>query len=182
MPSVPVPRLSVTSDDITTLDVDAIVNAANSSLMGGGGVDGAIHRAGGPTILDACKAIVAAQGPCAPGDAVVTDAGELPAGLVIHAVGPIWDPGEEEAMKETLASCYRRCLQLGLEHGVRSIAFPNVSTGVYRFPKRLAAAVALDAVVEWLESTPDHQYTDIVFACFDDENRQLYEMLLARPG
>lgn len=147
--------------------------------MGGGGVDGAIHRAGGPTILAACQAIVAAQGPCAPGDAVVTDAGELPAGLVIHTVGPIWDPDEQEAMKKTLASCYRRCLQLGLEHGVRTIAFPNISTGVYRFPKPLAAAVTLDTVIDWLETTPDHGYTDILFACFDDENRDLYEMLLA---
>ena len=112
---------------------------------------------------------------------MVTDAGELPAGLVIHAVGPIWDPNEEEAMKETLASCYRRCLQLGMEHGVRSIAFPNISTGVYRFPKPLAASVTLDAVIGWLESTPDHRYTDILFACFDDENRELYEMLLASP-
>lgn len=182
MPSVPSPRLSVTADDITTLAVDAIVNAANSSLTGGGGVDGAIHRAGGPSILAACKAIVAAQGPCRPGNAVVTDAGELPAGLVIHAVGPIWNPDEQDAMKETLASCYRRCLQLGMEHGVRTIAFPNISTGVYRFPKRLAAAVALDAVVDWLESTPGHRYTDILFACFDDENRQLYESMLPPQG
>jgi len=173
-----VPRLSVTSDDITTLAVDAIVNAANSSLQGGGGVDGAIHRAGGPAILSACRAIVAAQGPCRPGDAVVTDAGELPAGLVIHTVGPVWNPGDDEAMKATLASCYRRSLQLGMEHGVRSIAFPNISTGVYRFPKPLAAAVTLDAVIEWLESTPEHRYTDILFACFDDENRNLYETLL----
>lgn len=173
------PTLSATSADITTLAVDAIVNAANSSLMGGGGVDGAIHRAGGPSILAACRAIVAAQGPCSPGDAVVTDAGELPAGLVIHTVGPVWDPAREEAMKSTLASCYRRSLQLGREHGVRSIAFPNISTGVYRFPKPLAASVALDAVIDWLESTPDHRYAEILFACFDEENRRLYEMLLA---
>lgn len=176
-----VPRLSVTSDDITTLAVDAIVNAANSSLMGGGGVDGAIHRAGGPAILADCREIVAAQGPCPPGEAVVTGAGELPAGLVIHTVGPVWDPGDEEAGKATLASCYRRCLQLGLEHGVRSIAFPNISTGVYRFPKPLAAAVALDTVIDWLESTPDQSYADILFACFDDENRDLYEMLVVEP-
>ena len=147
--------------------------------MGGGGVDGAIHRAGGPAILADCKAIVAAQGPCPPGEAVVTGAGELPAGLVIHTVGPIWEPNQEEAMKHTLASCYRRCLQLGMEHGVRTIAFPNISTGVYRFPKPLAAAVALEAVVDWLEATSDHEYTGILFVCFDDENRRLYEVLLA---
>lgn len=171
-------RLAVSTDDITELAVEAIVNAANSSLMGGGGVDGAIHRAGGPAILADCKAIVAAQGPCAPGDAVVTGAGELPAGLVIHTVGPIWEPSQEATMKATLASCYRRSLQLGMEHGVHTIAFPNISTGVYRFPKPLAAAVTLEAVVDWLESTPDHQYTDILFVCFDDENRRLYDMLL----
>ncbi len=178
MGSNPTTRLAVTADDITTLAVDAIVNAANSSLMGGGGVDGAIHRAGGPAILEDCKAIVAAQGPCAPGNAVVTGAGELPAGLVIHTVGPIWDADDEPTMKATLASCYRRSLQLGMEHGARSIAFPNISTGVYRFPKPLAAAVTLDTVVEWLESTPQHRYTDILFACFDAENRELYELLL----
>ena len=173
------PRLSVTSDDITTLAVDAIVNAANASLMGGGGVDGAIHRVGGPTILEDCKAIVKVRGSCPPGDAVVTGAGELPAGLVIHTVGPIWDPSDEISMKETLASCYRRSLQLGMEHGVRSIAFPNISTGVYRFPKPLAATVTLDAVVGWLESTPDNRYSDILFACFDEDNRALYDLLLA---
>jgi len=171
--------LSVTSDDITTIVVDAIVNAANSSLMGGGGVDGAIHRAGGPTILAACKEIVASHGPCEPGDAVVTDAGELPAGLVIHTVGPIWEAANEEAMKSTLASCYRRSLQLGMEHGARSVAFPNISTGVYRFPKPLAASVALESVVDWLEMTPTHCYTEILFACFDDENRNLYDILLS---
>ncbi len=179
MDGVSGPTLSVTADDITTLAVDAIVNAANSSLMGGGGVDGAIHRAGGPTILADCQAIVAAQGQCAPGDAVVTTAGELPAGLVIHTVGPVWDPVREEAMKSTLASCYRRSLQLGMEHGARSIAFPNISTGVYRFPKPLAASVALDAVIDWLESTPDHPYVVVLFACFDEENRKLYEILLS---
>lgn len=179
MVSVRAPILSVTSDDITTLAVDAIVNAANSQLAGGGGVDGAIHRVGGPAILDDCQAIVAAQGPCAPGDAVVTRAGELPAGLVIHTVGPIWDADREDSMKVVLASCYRRSLQLGREHGARSIAFPNISTGVYRFPKPLAAAVALESVIDWLEETPDHRYTDILFACFDTENRELYEMLLA---
>ncbi len=182
MGSVQATSLSVTSDDITTLAIDAIVNAANSSLMGGGGVDGAIHRAGGPAILADCRAIVAAQGECRPGDAVVTGAGELPAGLVIHTVGPIWDETRSEEMKATLASCYRRSLQLGCEHGARTIAFPNISTGVYRFPKQLAAAVALDAVVQWLEHNPGHQYTGVLFACFDAENREIYNLALTSPG
>ncbi len=178
----PATRLGVSSDDITTLAVGAVVNAANSSLLGGGGVDGAIHRAGGPAILADCRAIVAAQGPCPPGEAVATGAGELPAGIVIHAVGPIWDQGQEPMMRATLASCYQRSLQIGMEHGVRSIAFPNISTGAYGFPKPLAAAVALEAVVDWLETNPAHQYQSILFVCFDDENRRLYEMLLAERG
>lgn len=160
--------------------VGAIVNAANSSLLGGGGVDGAIHEAGGPQILADCRAIVAAQGPCAPGDAVVTGAGELPAGLVIHTVGPIWTAHQADAHNDTLASCYRRSLELGREHGVRTIAFPNISTGAYRFPKAAAAAVALDTVVEWIEDNPGHGYTEIFFVCFDDENASIYELLLDR--
>lgn len=171
--------LSIFDGDITTLAVDVIVNAANSSLLGGGGVDGAIHAAGGPSILAACKEIVAASGPCPPGQAVVTEAGELPAGLVIHTVGPIWDESREGAMTSTLASCYERSLHLGHQHGARTIAFPNISTGVYRFPKPLAATVALEAVVEWLDGNPTSRYTKITFACYDEENRNLYRRLLA---
>lgn len=171
-------KLSIFDGDITTLSVGAIVNAANSSLMGGGGVDGAIHRAGGPAILEDCKEIVARQGPCLPGNAVVTEAGELPAGLVIHTVGPVWTGDDPERHKATLASCYQRSLQLGREHGVRSIAFPNISTGVFHFPKPLAATVALTAVVDWLETNPSHRYEEIVFACFDEENQKIYQVLL----
>jgi O-acetyl-ADP-ribose deacetylase (regulator of RNase III) len=173
-----VTTLRVFSGDITTLAVGAIVNAANSSLLGGGGVDGAIHAAGGPAILADCKEIVASRGPCPPGDAVVTGAGELPAGLVIHTVGPIWSDGQGDEHKETLASCYRRSLELGCDHGVQTIAFPNISTGVYGFPKPLAASVAIDAVIGWIDDNPAHDYHEIIFACFDEENRSIYEALL----
>lgn len=176
-------ELCVLQGDITTLAVGAIVNAANSSLMGGGGVDGAIHRAGGPSILEACKAIVAAQGPCPAGDAVVTGAGELPAGIVIHTVGPIWteqEAIEHEAVEHdlTLASCYRQSLMLATKHNAREIAFPNISTGVYRFPKPRAARVAINATIDWLEQHPDNAIDQITFVCFDDENFELYRALL----
>ncbi len=171
-------ELSVQLGDITTLAVGAIVNAANSSLMGGGGVDGAIHRAGGPSILQDCKDIVAAQGPCSPGQAVTTGAGELPAGLVIHTVGPIWSEGSADEHDETLASCYEQSLQLAAKHGVRDVAFPNISTGVYGFPKARAANVAINATIDWLEHNPDHPLGRIIFVCFDNENYDLYRALI----
>jgi O-acetyl-ADP-ribose deacetylase (regulator of RNase III) len=173
-------ELSVLRGDITTLPVGAIVNAANSSLMGGGGVDGAIHQAGGPSILEACRDIVAAQGPCPPGQAVVTGAGELPAGLVIHTVGPVWtgEQAEADGHDRTLASCYQQSLMLATKHGVRDIAFPNISTGVYHFPKARAANVAINATIDWLEDNPDHSLKRIVFVCFDDENFGLYQALI----
>lgn len=175
-------KLSVHLGDITAMPVGAIVNAANSSLMGGGGVDGAIHRAGGPAILQDCRDIVAAQGPCNPGQAVITGAGELPAGLVIHTVGPVWseDSDEEQAERhdETLAFCYQRSLQLAAKHGVRDVAFPNISTGVYRFPKLRAANVAINATIDWLEHNPSHPLNEIIFVCFDNENFEIYSALL----
>lgn len=170
--------LSVLKGDITEVPFGAIVNAANSSLMGGGGVDGAIHRAGGPSILEDCKAIVANRGQCAPGDAVVTRAGELPAGVVIHTVGPIWTPDTPDAHDSTLASCYQRSLQLAADHNLRDIAFPNISTGVYHFPKARAARVAINATIDWLEQTEKHSIETIAFVCFDEENHQLYTALL----
>jgi O-acetyl-ADP-ribose deacetylase (regulator of RNase III) len=173
-------RLSVVLADITTLEVDAIVNAANSSLMGGGGVDGAIHAVGGPAILDACRRVVASRGPCQPGDAVATVAGELPAGLVFHTVGPIWTDDRAEEHDRTLASCYRSCLDLGREHMSRSIAFPNISTGVYGFPKARAARVAVDATVDWLEGADDHAVDEIVFCCFGEDNLALYRAMFDR--
>jgi O-acetyl-ADP-ribose deacetylase len=131
--------------DITRETTDAVVNAANSSLMGGGGVDGAIHRAGGPAILAECKTIRAGQGPLAPGQAVITTGGRLPCRHVIHTVGPIWHGGGQ-GEPDILASCYRECLRLAAAHGLRSIAFPSISTGAFGYPIELAAPQALAAV------------------------------------
>ena len=156
--------------DITRVSVDAIVNAANSSLMGGGGVDGAIHRAGGPTILEACRKIVARQGGCKTGEAVITTAGNLPARYVIHTVGPVWNGGQANEMK-LLADCYQNSLKLAVENKCKSIAFPNISTGIYRFPKKEAATIAVDAVFDFLKGSDDIQH--VYFVCFDDENFEL---------
>ncbi len=171
--------LKVQRGDITALPVGAIVNAANSSLMGGGGVDGAIHRVGGPSILEDCKAIIEAQGPCLPGQAVVTGAGELPSGIVIHTVGPIWDEAGADEHDRTLASCYHQSLHLAAKHGVREVAFPNISTGVYGFPKARAANVAINATVDWIEQDHEHEVEQVIFVCFDDENLELYQSVLA---
>lgn len=160
-------RIIVIKGDITKVPADAIVNAANSSLMGGGGVDGAIHRAGGPAILEACKEIVARQGGCKTGEAVITTAGKLPAIYVIHTVGPVWNGGGY-GEKELLANCYRNSLQLAVEYECKSIAFPNISTGVYHFPKEMAAQIAVQTVTDFLiHNTSVEQ---VLFVCFDDEN------------
>ncbi len=160
-------KLQVIKADITKVEADAIVNAANSSLLGGGGVDGAIHRSGGPAILDACKKIVAVQGGCKTGAAVITTAGNLPALYVIHTVGPIWNGGTNKE-KELLAACYTNSLQLAIENGCRIVAFPNISTGVYRFPKDEAAAIAVKTTAHFLEGVT--ALDKIIFVCFDDEN------------
>jgi O-acetyl-ADP-ribose deacetylase (regulator of RNase III) len=167
--------------DITALDVDAIVNAANSSLMGGGGVDGAIHRAAGPALLSECMNIArerrAAGEPeaCPAGEAVMTGAGKLPCKKVIHTVGPVWYGGGR-GEPELLASCYRKSLLLAEAAGLESVAFPNVSTGVYGYPKDRAAAAAVEAVRKTLSETPGIQR--VVFVCFDRENFSLYKALL----
>ena len=152
--------------------MDAIVNAANSSLMGGGGVDGAIHRSGGPAILEECRRIVARQGSCKTGEAVITTAGRLPAKHVIHTVGPVWRGGQyQEEM--LLGNCYRNSLRLALDHQLTSIAFPNISTGVYGYPKSEAADVAINQTILFLRDlTPSIQVT---FVCFDEENFLLYQ-------
>lgn len=159
--------MEIIRGDITKVDVDAIVNAANSSLMGGGGVDGAIHAAGGPEILEACRKIVATQGKCDVGKAVITTAGKLPAQYVIHTVGPVWKGGTvNEAGK--LADCYRNSLKVAVENGCKSIAFPNISTGVYGYPKQQAAQIAISSVAEFLSGT--NRIAQVVFVCFDHEN------------
>lgn len=164
-------RINVLKGDITKIKVDAIVNAANNSLLGGGGVDGAIHRAGGPKILDECIII----GGCNTGQAVITTAGELQAKYVIHTVGPIWHGGNSNE-NELLKKCYQNSLKLAVENNANTIAFPNISTGVYRFPKELAANIAIDTVMDFLEK--DNSIEQVKFVCFDDENYELYINIL----
>jgi O-acetyl-ADP-ribose deacetylase (regulator of RNase III) len=162
--------------DITRQPVSAIVNAANSSLLGGGGVDGAIHRAGGPAILEACRAIRARQGGCKTGEAVITTGGQLPASHVIHTVGPVWNGGHK-GEPALLANCYRNSLRLAEENQLASVAFPGISTGIYGYPKPEAAAVAVREVRQWLAA---HEWPQtVVFVVFDEENRWLYEAALA---
>jgi O-acetyl-ADP-ribose deacetylase (regulator of RNase III) len=173
-----VTRLEAIQADITTVRVDIVVNAANSSLMGGGGVDGAIHRVGGPTILEECRAIVATRGELPTGEAVITSAGHLPAQRVIHTVGPIWGSLPDDEAVALLASCYRSSLDLARDSSARTIAFPNISTGVYRFPKDLAAKTAVGAATVWLEANQD-ALESVTFVCFGPDNLALYETLLA---
>ena len=157
--------------DITRLEVDAIVNAANRTLLGGGGVDGAIHRAAGPELLEACRSLKG----CETGQAKITPGFRLPARYVIHTVGPVWQGGNKNEEK-LLASCYTGSLNLALQHQLRSIAFPNISTGVYGFPKERAANIAIASVKEWLAGKPS--VPEIIFVLFDSENEQLYRSLL----
>lgn len=169
----------VVEGDITVVECDAIVNAANTSLLGGGGVDGAIHRAAGPTLLEECRDIIARQGGCAPGEAVITGAGELPCRHVIHTVGPVWDESRADEMDATLANAYRNSLALATEHRVGTIAFPNISTGVYRFPTDRAADVAIATVREYLDTHADHGIEQVTFVCFGEPNLSLYQERLA---
>lgn len=170
-------RMSVIQGDITRVEVDVIVNAANSSLMGGGGVDGAIHRAAGPAILEACKVIVRQQGECAPGHAVITEAGNIPVKAVIHAVGPVWQGGEKHEA-QLLEQTYRNCLDLAAANGYRTIAFPAISTGAYGYPKDEAAKIAIDTVYRYIGLRPLPE--QVIFVCFDDENTQIYQQLIAQ--
>jgi len=166
-------RLEAIRIDITKLAVDAIVNAANTTLLGGGGVDGAIHRAAGPALLAECRTL----GGCATGDARITKGYELPAKHVIHAVGPVWHGGKK-GEPELLASCYRKSLALAAKHGLRTIAFPAISCGVYGYPMALAAAIAVRECREFLEGHPD--FERITFALFDEAALATYRRLLAR--
>jgi O-acetyl-ADP-ribose deacetylase len=161
--------------DITTLAVDAIVNAANTSLLGGGGVDGAIHRAAGPELLAECRSL----GGCTTGDAKITRGYRLPAPWVIHTVGPVWHGGER-GERELLASCYRRSLEIALDHGLRTIAFPSISTGAYGFPVAEAAAIAGRTVREFLDSSP--RPLEVTFCCFSPPDLAVYEAVLSRSA
>jgi O-acetyl-ADP-ribose deacetylase (regulator of RNase III) len=169
--------LEVIQGDITKVKVDAIVNAANTSLLGGGGVDGAIHRAGGSLILEECRKIRAKQGSCKVGEAVITTAGRLPAKFVIHTVGPVWNGGDsnEHAL---LASAYRSTLKLAIANEARTIAFPNISTGIYKFPKDAAAKIAMESVSEFLATSDTIE--KVIFVCFDNENYEIYKACLSK--
>ena len=163
--------MKVIQADITTLPVDAIVNAANTSLLGGGGVDGAIHRAAGPELLAECRTL----GGCATGDAKITRGYRLPAKWVVHTPGPVWRDGKH-GEPELLASCYRRSLALAAEKGAKSIAFPCISTGVYGYPAEKAAEIAVSTVREALKELPEPP--EVVFCCFSQKSAEIYENIL----
>jgi len=165
-------RIRVHTGDITKLDVDAIVNAANSSLLSGGGVDGAIHRAAGPELLVECRALNG----CKVGDAKLTKGYRLPARFVIHAVGPVWQGGGR-GEAELLASCYRRALELAAENGCRTVAFPAISTGIYGYPKDEATGIAVGTVDAFLDQNTIPE--TVIFCCFDEQTVQLYRQAVA---
>jgi O-acetyl-ADP-ribose deacetylase len=170
-------KLSLIQGDITKQETDAIVNAANSSLMGGGGVDGAIHRAGGPAILEECKKIVAKRGRLPTGKAVITAGGDLKARHVIHTVGPIWHSGNR-GEADLLASAYRESLTLAVTSSLKTISFPSISTGAYGYPVDSAAEVALQTVIKFLEK--DATLKEVVFVLFDNRTREVYLEALER--
>ena len=165
-------RIQLIRSDITTLQVDAIVNAANSSLLGGGGVDGAIHRAAGPELLEACRKLNG----CPTGEAKLTKGFRLPASFVIHTVGPVWQGGNNNE-EDLLKSCYEKSVELAFSYECRSIAFPNISTGVYGFPKDKACDIAITTIKEKLEDP--HTLQTVYFVCFDEENYNLYKNALS---
>ena len=168
-------RMRVERGDITRIPVDAIVNAANSALLGGGGVDGAIHRAGGPTLMQELEVIRAREGGCPSGSAVATGAGKLPAQFVFHAVGPVYRDGRR-GEPELLASCYRKCLELAVERGARTVSFPAISTGAYGYPAEEAAQIAVREVTGFLEKNA--AIDSVIFAVYDGATEGIYSRLL----
>jgi len=170
-------EINLVYGDITTIEVDAVVNAANSLLLGGGGVDGAIHSKGGRRILEECMVIKNKQGGCKVGEAVYTSAGMLPAKYVVHTVGPLWNGGDSDE-PALLANCYFNSLMLAEKLNVKTIAFPNISTGVYRYPKVQAAQTAFDTVKQYLSNKTGIR--KIYFVCFDRENYDIYKSLIGK--
>jgi len=168
-------RIQLIGGDITTLRVDAIVNAANNTLLGGGGVDGAIHRGAGPGLLEACRSLKG----CATGGAKITKGYNLPAHYVIHTVGPVWHNGSS-GEEELLASCYRNCFRLARENNLRTVAFSAISTGVYGFPKKKAALIAVQETQKALSG--NRQLERVLFVCFNAETRKAYEEALQEKG
>ena len=169
-------KLNLVQGDITLQETDAIVNAANTSLLGGGGVDGAIHRAGGPKILEECKKIRAKQGGCPTGEAVITTGGNMATGYVIHTVGPVWSGGNRNE-EQLLRNAYYNSLNLAKENGIKSISFPSISTGVYRFPIDKAARIALTTVIEFIQ---EYNFAEVRFVLFSERDLQVYEEALKR--
>lgn len=167
-------KLTLITGDITKQDTDAIVNAANSSLLGGGGVDGAIHRAGGPKILEECKDIRSKQGKCPTGEAVITSGGNLKARFVIHTVGPIWQGGGSSE-EDLLKNAYHNSLSLAKKNNINSISFPSISTGAYRFPIRRAAEIALSTVIDFLQS---NDFDKVQFVLFSENDFEIYRNAL----
>jgi O-acetyl-ADP-ribose deacetylase (regulator of RNase III) len=164
-------KLSLIQGDITLQETEAIVNAANTSLLGGGGVDGAIHRAGGSKILEECKAIRAKQGGCPTGEAVITSGGNMKAKYVVHTVGPVWSGGNRNE-EQLLRNAYYNSLNLAGENGIKSVSFPSISTGVYRFPIDKASRIALNTVKEFLQK---HNFVEVRFVLFSERDLKVYE-------
>ncbi len=170
-------NIKIIKEDITKINVDAIVNAANSTLLGGGGVDGAIHRAAGIELYNECKTL----GGCKTGEAKLTKGYHLKAKFVIHTVGPIWNGGKHQE-EILLKNCYLNSLSLAEENNITSIAFPNISTGVYRFPKLPAAEIAINSVLEYRNLNPNSTIKQVYFVCFDEENHSIYKKILRKKG
>ena len=168
-------KIELIQGDITKLEVDAIVNAANKSLLGGGGVDGAIHRAAGRELLEECKTLNG----CKTGQAKITKGYNLPAKYVIHTVGPVWSGGKYNE-DDLLTNCYRNSLKMASKHGLSTIAFPNISTGAYHFPKERAAAIAISTVGDYLRQ--DESIQKVYFVCFDNDNYHIYQKKLKEEG